>query len=759
MSNLGPQQQNVSYDGILQIPGGVTAQLQQVQDGEGRGTGLFLSSTGTSATTADSFVASLDAEQITDSVPRLISDGFGDYVNVKDFGAVGDGVTDDTAAIQNAINSAAYNFGSWTNGLHSRVRIPAGRYLITDTIQIGYGNPYSGLLVEGDGATYRGETGFGGTIIIANFNDRPAINIQGSRLGVIRNLALLGQNFNWILTNNLGSPAGTTGTPSPLLDDTVKSNWVDSSFPASASSVTAPYAGICIDGYAGTQPAVHYPTVNYPSWTGITTQYGKATSSIVKIEDCYIAGFVVGVVSQPSGADGNGDFITIHKTNIEFCQYGVSIGQTQSRNVALHDCVVNNVFCAITTLANGVQHGKWGGPVLNTSFFWVIQLLEIAYLTDSGPLSLINCYAEGIWRIGTISTSTLQYEQSVLFQNCEFSFSSQQDFRGVPSNIIDSVGYPTDIQFNGCHFTSVPSVMNLPLAKFEGTQLVSNLSYGGTVSYAYQALALNYLCGGFVQPLFIGYINNRIKFAPINVDTLSGVTPVFVENQAYKTTDRTYCIPFSVQNVTPTSSNCFDSVPVIAKKLTASNVISKSEFSSLVLSGKTLTGTFTSRADWQFDTLGPAPGDVIWDQATGMTFFVRSRTGTTFIAEAQNNYKSNGSGGYTTVLPFSTTIGNFYVGVSRLYTPNLLLQGTLTSGSHTMTNCGNPAYSSWYSTAIAVNDYYYVNEYYDYSFLVDQTKITAFDSTAKTITLSGNALYSQANKRLGIFVRQPPANV
>ena len=78
MSNLGPQQQNQSFDGLLQIPGGVTTQLQPVQDGLGQTTGLWVSSTGATLNTADSFVASVNSVSIPNAVPRLISDGFGD---------------------------------------------------------------------------------------------------------------------------------------------------------------------------------------------------------------------------------------------------------------------------------------------------------------------------------------------------------------------------------------------------------------------------------------------------------------------------------------------------------------------------------------------------------------------------------------------------------------------------------------------------------------------------------------------------------
>lgn len=137
MSNLGPQQQNVSYDGLLQIPGGVTAQLQQVQDGEGRGTGLYLSSAGTNAATSSSFAASVNGVTITNVVPRLISDGFGDYLSVKDFGATGDGVTDDTIAIQNAVAAVAALGGG-------TVFYPSGVYKTTAAITLVSGVTHCG---------------------------------------------------------------------------------------------------------------------------------------------------------------------------------------------------------------------------------------------------------------------------------------------------------------------------------------------------------------------------------------------------------------------------------------------------------------------------------------------------------------------------------------------------------------------------------------------------------------------------------------
>ena len=60
------------------------------------------------------------------TTPRTLANRFADVVNVKDFGAKGDGTTDDTAAIQSACDYAK------TNG--RTVKVVAGTYLISSSI-------------------------------------------------------------------------------------------------------------------------------------------------------------------------------------------------------------------------------------------------------------------------------------------------------------------------------------------------------------------------------------------------------------------------------------------------------------------------------------------------------------------------------------------------------------------------------------------------------------------------------------------------
>ena len=76
------------------------------------------------------------------AVARSAASKFGETVSVKDFGAVGNGVADDTAAVQACVDAAK-------NGTNKNIYIPAGTYLISHVDMIGLA--YSNLTFIGEG--------------------------------------------------------------------------------------------------------------------------------------------------------------------------------------------------------------------------------------------------------------------------------------------------------------------------------------------------------------------------------------------------------------------------------------------------------------------------------------------------------------------------------------------------------------------------------------------------------------------------------
>lgn len=90
------------------------------------------------------------------AVARTLANRFADVVNVKDFGAVGDGITDDTAAIQAAINYAGVNGGGKV--------VFNGNFITSSALNVQYSNV---VLVGEPWGTITRAGGSGNTI---NFN-------------------------------------------------------------------------------------------------------------------------------------------------------------------------------------------------------------------------------------------------------------------------------------------------------------------------------------------------------------------------------------------------------------------------------------------------------------------------------------------------------------------------------------------------------------------------------------------------------------
>jgi len=99
------------------------------------------------------------------AVAMSVQDKLRETVSVKDFGAVGDGVTDDTAAIQAAIDACPQG---------GKVNVPNGTYAISDEIIID-----KAITIEGDGPG-KWIDSLGGSIIKQTDNTKNAFTLRAS---------------------------------------------------------------------------------------------------------------------------------------------------------------------------------------------------------------------------------------------------------------------------------------------------------------------------------------------------------------------------------------------------------------------------------------------------------------------------------------------------------------------------------------------------------------------------------------------------
>lgn len=106
------------------------------------------------------------------AVPRTVQSKLQEYISVKDYGAVGNGIADDTAAIQDAINYAA-TLAAASPNRGAAVDFPPGQYRCTATLTISS----SRISLRGRGSFH--------SQIIRGTNYGPTINILSQTTGTL----------------------------------------------------------------------------------------------------------------------------------------------------------------------------------------------------------------------------------------------------------------------------------------------------------------------------------------------------------------------------------------------------------------------------------------------------------------------------------------------------------------------------------------------------------------------------------------------
>jgi hypothetical protein len=360
------------------------------------------------------------------AVLRTAQDKLRDVVNAKDFGVVGNGVADDYAALQAALNFAMAN--------EKTLIVPVGRYKITQPLMISTWNgsayPATFVSVSLIGETYAYADGVS-VFIEPTFNDKPALIIQNARGVIVQNIGIIGQN-------KIKTAIAANYT---LMMDVA--NFLNG---GARDSRYSPYAGICIDPFGTSVP----PDGGYP---GMTAYYaaGASGSSRVIIDNVRVEEFVVGIMITPNQVTQNAEDIYFRAAFVGYCKTSVAVGQSQSRCVHWYGGNSFFSYYGFDTRSYGVQQGVL--PYIDGANMAGKYLFNSN--TNFGAAAVIkNVFAESFASIGSFYSPATR-QQPVTFISCQFAFA---DFSvgGASRAYADSVfSSSTPTKFIGCDFGTI----------------------------------------------------------------------------------------------------------------------------------------------------------------------------------------------------------------------------------------------------------------------------------------------------------------
>jgi hypothetical protein len=286
----------------------------------------------------------------TGAVAQTVQTKLEQYVSVKDFGAVGDGITDDTAAIQSAATAL-------TQG--QTLYFPAGQYLIGQVIFDGKSN----IAVSAYGARFT-LTGNNAGFLVKGVCSN--ISVLGGTItgdGVNRDASPSTAQIGWMFGNETGAFVQNVFVRDVIVD----SANIGFKFAAGTGGGSGNTNFVKIAGCQAKD------IVGLVGGIGYGFQFSQAPNSV--ISDCVAINCGRHGIYFAEGRNyaATNCVIKDHRSTVFTGAYRVAMSISRSRNVAVSNCVFDNCFDG--TIAVDVDTGgtapdnvSYGTAITNCTF-------------------------------------------------------------------------------------------------------------------------------------------------------------------------------------------------------------------------------------------------------------------------------------------------------------------------------------------------------------------------------------------------------
>jgi hypothetical protein len=328
------------------------------------------------------------------ALARPINDN-SNVVYAVDYGVTADGVTDDRAALQAAIDVAID-----PNTPSSRVlQLPSGNILIDGTLTIS-GASNRALHMRGANSGYLGTTRLvhGSTQKL-----NPLLNIRATRGLHITDIEFRGNN------------TAPQEISAEAYRDSRLANWITD---GCSSGRYNPYAAITFSALLGTQPA----SIDDRYTFGEYGQSGKASKTF--FERVRVQGFVAVCVIGPNDNTSGLEDIMFRDCTLVENTYGICTTGTQQRNVVAENCNILAHWAAFDSVTFGAQAGQ---PVQRRTNNMGKCVYAEQSATSIGVANVTADYYENVRNVGVIGTGTTSAFMPRTFADCNFSLIGHDD--------------------------------------------------------------------------------------------------------------------------------------------------------------------------------------------------------------------------------------------------------------------------------------------------------------------------------------------